>query len=139
MCIDSMNHFRNRPGVLSEWRRVLKTGQRILFTDPVVIAGPVSNDELAARSSIGFFIFMPLKVTKQYITDAGFKLIRCDDVTGNIALTSGHWHDSRVRHREALIQIEGEERFEGLQKFASTVYRLTSEKRLSRFVFVAEK
>ena len=25
MCIDSMNHFRNRPFVLSEWKRVLKT------------------------------------------------------------------------------------------------------------------
>jgi SAM-dependent methyltransferase len=139
MCIDSMNHFRDRPGVLSEWRRVLKTGRRILFTDPVVITGAVSNEELAARSSIGFFIFMPLEVTKHYIKDAGFNLLRCDDVTGNIALTSGRWHDSRARHYDALVQIEGEERFEGLQRFASTVYKLASERRLSRFVFVAEK
>jgi SAM-dependent methyltransferase len=139
MCIDSMNHFRNRRGVLDEWHRVLKTGRRILFTDPVVITGTVSNEELAARSSIGFFLFVPLKQTKGHIQDAGFNLIRCDDVTANIELTSGRWHDSRARHREALIQIEGDERFEGLQRFASTVYKLTSERRLSRFVFVAEK
>ncbi|HXQ37380.1 MAG TPA: hypothetical protein VN843_25445, partial [Anaerolineales bacterium] len=92
-----------------------------------------------ARSSIGFFLFVPLDVTKQYIQEAGFNLLRCEDVTSNIELTSGRWHTSRQKHREDLIKIEGEERFEGLQKFLSTVHKLTSERRLSRFVFLAEK
>lgn len=139
MCVDSMNHFRDRLGYLREWHRVLKTGKCALFTDPVVITGPVSNEELAARSSIGFFLFVPIEVTRNLIKEAGFKLIRCEDVTGNIELTSGRWHVSRQRHREDLIRIEGEERFEGLQKFLSTVHKLTSERRLSRFVFLAEK
>jgi cyclopropane fatty-acyl-phospholipid synthase-like methyltransferase len=139
MCVDSMNHFRNRLGYLQEWQRVLKTGKRALFTDPVVITGPVSNEELAARSNIGFFLFVPLEVTKNLIQEAGFKLIRCKDVTSNIELTSGRWHASRQKHREDLIKIEGEERFEGLQKFLSTVHKLTSERRLSRFVFLVEK
>jgi len=139
MCIDSMNHFRDRLRVLREWYRVLKAGQRILFTDPVVITGPVSNEELAARSNIGFFIFIPLETTENFIKEAGFKLIRRGDVTSNIELTSGRWHASRQKHREDLIKIEGEERFDGLQKFFSTVHKLTSERRLSRFVFVAEK
>jgi SAM-dependent methyltransferase len=139
MCVDSMNHFRNRLGYLQEWHRVLKTGKRSLFTDPVVITGAVSNEELAARSNIGFFLFVPLEVTRNLISDAGFKLIRCEDVTGNIELTSGRWHDSRQKHRADLLKIEGEERFEGLQKFLSTVYKLTSERRLSRFVFLVEK
>lgn len=139
MCTDSMNHFRNRLEYFREWRRVLKTGKRAAFTDPVVITGPVSNEELAARSTIGFFLFVPLDVTKRFIEEAGFRLLRCDDVTGNIELTSGRWHDSRQRHREDLIKIEGEERFQGLQKFLSTVHALTSERRLSRFVFLVEK
>ena len=139
MCVDSMNHFRDRLGYFREWHRVLKSGKRTLFTDPVVITGPVSNEELAARSNIGFFLFVPLETTKKFIGEAGFKLIRCEDVTGNIELTSGRWHASRQKHRDDLIKIEGEERFDGLQKFLSTVHKLTSERRLSRFVFLAEK
>lgn len=139
MCTDSMNHFRDRLQYLQEWQRVLKTRRRLMFTDPVVITGPVSSEELAARSSIGFFLFVPLEATKQYVRDAGLKLLRCEDVTGNIELTSGRWHASRQKHREDLIKIEGEERFDGLQKFLSTVRKLTSERRLSRFVFLAEK
>lgn len=138
MCTDSMNHFRDRLGYLKEWHRVLKSGKRALFTDPVVITGPVSNEELAARSNIGFFLFVPLEVTTNLIKEAGFQLIRCENVTKNIELTSGRWHGSRQKHREDLIQIEGEERFEGLQKFLSTVHALTSERRLSRFVFLVE-
>jgi cyclopropane fatty-acyl-phospholipid synthase-like methyltransferase len=139
ICVDSMNHFRDRLSYLKEWRRVLKSGKWALFTDPVVITGPVSNEELAARSNIGFFLFVPLEVTKNLIQEAGFNLVRCEDVTKNIELTSGRWHASRQGHRADLIEIEGEERFDGLQKFLSTVHKLTSERRLSRFVFLAEK
>lgn len=139
MCIDSMNHFRDRLGFLQEWHRLLKPGKRALFTDPVVITGPVSNEELAARSNIGFFLFVPLEITKSYIQEAGFQLIHCEDVTGNIERTSGRWHASRQKHRADLIKIEGNERFEGLQTFLSTVHTLTRERRLSRFVFLVEK
>lgn len=139
MCMDSMNHFQDRAGIFREWQRVLKTGRRVLFTDPVVITGPISNEELAARSNIGFFLFVPLDVTKQYIREAGLNLLRCEDVTSNIELTSGRWHAARAKRREDLIKIEGPERFDGLQKFFSTVHTLTSERRLSRFVFLAEK
>ncbi|HTE45237.1 MAG TPA: methyltransferase domain-containing protein, partial [Gemmatimonadaceae bacterium] len=83
VCNDSMNHFHDRLGVLHEWHRVLKAGRRILFTDPVVITGPVSNEELAARSNIGFFLFVPPEVTERMVKEAGFRLMRREDVTGN--------------------------------------------------------
>ena len=139
VCIDSVNHFRDRPGVLREWHRVLKAGRRILFTDPVVLTGPVSNEELAARSNIGFFLFVPPEATERMVEEAGFTLLRREDVTSNIELTSGRWHAARERRRADLLQIEGEERFEGLQRFLAAVHELTRERRLSRFVFVAEK
>jgi len=139
MCIDSMNHFSDRLSVLREWYRVLKTGRRVLFTDPVVLSGPVSNEELATRSNIGYFLFVPLEVTERFIYDAGFTLLRREDVTGNIELTSGRWYNARQQRRDGLLKIEGEDRFEGLQRFFAAVHKLARERRLSRFVFLAEK
>ena len=139
MCIDSMNHFPDRLAVFREWQRVLRPGGRALFTDPVVITGPVTNDELALRSSIGLFIFIPPMVTERFIEDAGMRLIRQEDVTENAVLTAGRWHDARAARREDLLKIEGEERFDGLQRFFAAVHKLTRERRLSRFVYLAEK
>jgi SAM-dependent methyltransferase len=139
VCIDSMNHFPNRLGVFREWRRVLRPGQRAVFTDPVLITGPVTNDELALRSSIGLFLFVPPGVNEQLIERAGLQLVRQEDVTENVALVSGRWHQARQRYQEALLRIEGQERFEGLQQFFAAVHRLTTERRLSRIVYLVEK
>jgi SAM-dependent methyltransferase len=139
LCIDSMNHFPNRLSVFQEWHRVLRPGHRAVFTDPVVITGAVTNDELAMRSLVGLFLFVPPGVNEQLIENAGFHLLQQEDVTENAALVSGRWHQARQRHKDALLQIEGEERFEGLQQFFAMVHRLTLEKRLSRVVYLVEK
>ena len=139
LCIDSMNHFPHRLKIFQEWQRVLRPGQRAVFTDPVVITGWVTNDELALRSSIGLFLFVPPGVNEDLIEAAGFHLVQQEDVTENAALVSGRWHQARQRYKEALLPMEGEERFEGLQQFFAAVHRLTTERRLSRIVYLVEK
>ena len=139
LCIDSANHFAPRLGVLKEWHRVLKPEGRALFTDPVVITGLVSNEELAARSSIGYFVFAPPGVNERLIEEAGFTLVEREDVTENVALISKRWHTARAEDQAALVQIEGLERYEGLQRFFEVVHRLTSERRLSRFAYLVQK
>jgi SAM-dependent methyltransferase len=139
MCIDALNHLPDRARVFKEWYRVLRRGRRAVFTDPVVITGPVTNEELALRSSIGLFLFVPTGVNEQLIVAAGLNLVQKEDVSENAALVAGRWRQARERHREELQKIEGEERFEGLQHFFAAVHRLTAEKRLSRIAYVVEK
>ena len=139
LCIDSMNHFPNRPAVFREWHRVLRDGHRAVLTDPVVITGPVTNDELAMRSSIGLFLFVPPGVNERLIEEAGLHLVRQEDVTSNAAVIAGRWHQARQRHRDDLLTVEGEQRFDGLQRFFAAVHQLTSERRLSRIAYLVEK
>ena len=139
LCIDSMNHFPARLETLKEWRRVLRKGARAVFTDPVVITGAVTNDELAQRSSIGLFVFVPKACNEELIVKAGFKLVSQLDVTENAALVSRRWREARERFRAEMVRIEGQERFEGVQAFLAAVHRLSDERRLSRIAYLVEK
>jgi SAM-dependent methyltransferase len=139
LCVDSAIHFPHRLRVLEEWRRVLRPAGRAVFTDPVVVTGIVSNEELAIRSSIGHFMFAPPGMNERLIRESGLTLIHQGDATENAATVSKRWHDARAEERDALVRIEGEARYAGLQKFFAAVHRLTSERRLSRLTYLVER
>ncbi len=111
----------------------------MLFTDPIVITGPISNDEIATRSSIGFMLFVPPGENERLLQQARFFLVRREDVSENESVVSNRWHAARDRRRNDLMRIEGADRYEAFQKFFSVTHRLASQGRLSRFAYVAEK
>src|SRR5262249_710374 len=125
--------------LFAEWHRVLRPGGRLLYTDPVVVTGLVSNEELATRSSTGYFEFCPPGVNEGLIRQAGFELVRVEDVTENEVQVSRHWHAARQQRAAELIRLEGEETFAGLQRFLAIVHRLTNERRLSRFAYLGRQ
>lgn len=139
VCTDAMNHFVDRRRVLAEWRRVLRPGGKAVFTDPVVVSGPVTSEELAQRSSIGAFLFVPHGTNERLIDESSLRLVRRDDVSEPAVRIAGRWHRARQARRDDLLRIEGAERFEGLQQFLRCVERLTDERKLSRFVYLVER
>ena len=133
-CIDAINHFPDRLSVLREWHRVLKPSGRLLFTDSVTVTGPLTSEEIARRSSIAFFLLVPPGYDEQVLAEAGFTVEIREDYTAAVA---GRWRDAREARAGALRAIEGDETFEGQQRFLDVTARLAEERRLSRFVFVA--
>lgn len=138
-CNDSINHLHGRPAVLRDWHRLLRPGGRVLFSDPIVVTGQLSSDEIRTRSSIGYFVFTPAGHNERLLEQAGFTLRDAQDVTPAVASIARKWREARARRRDRLVPLEGAEGFEGLQRFLETAGALAEERRLSRFMYLAEK
>jgi ubiquinone/menaquinone biosynthesis C-methylase UbiE len=136
---DAFCHIPNRLQLLRECRRVMKPGARLVFSDALVVNGALTNAEIAARSSIGYYIFMPRGENERLIQEAGFAVVDALDTTQQAVDISQRWRGARERRKELLTQIEGEANFEGLQKFLACVHALTASRRLARFVYIGEK
>src|SRR4051794_18926296 len=136
---DAMCHIPDRSRALKEWCRVLKFNGRILFTDAMILTGPITNEQLMTRSSIGLYVFLPPGENEHLIREAGFDLISSVDLTSNAAAISQRWHDARARRYDDLVRIEGMPTYEGLQRFLSCVHTASEKRLLSRFMYAGRK
>lgn len=138
-CNDSINHLADRDKVLADWWRLLAPNGRLLFTDPILVTGIISNEEARIRSSIGFYLFTPKGENERLLDASGYRVLRVEDVTAQVEETSKRWYDARKERQEQLIQFEEQEQFDGLQNFLSVVHQLAADRRLSRYAYLAEK
>ena len=138
-CIDAINHFSERPRIVAEWARLLKVGGRLLFTDPITVTGPLTNAEVAVRSSAGFYLFVPHGYDESVITQCGLQLLVCEDVTANMAKVAEARRAARASKGAVLREIEGDQAYDGQQEFLAVAARVAREGRLSRFVYVSKR
>ncbi|MGH9794395.1 MAG: class I SAM-dependent methyltransferase [Candidatus Acidiferrales bacterium] len=137
ICVDAINHLSHRAQVIAEWVRVVKPGGRIVFTDPIVVTGELSNEEIAIRSSIGYFLFVPPGEDRRLLTAAGCEVLREEDCTANTARAARQWRQARAKREAALRQIEGDASYEGQQRFLDVAAQVAEQQRLSRFAYLA--
>ena len=138
-CIDAVNHFSDRPRVIAEWARLLNVGGRLLFTDPITLTGPLTNAEVAVRSSAGVYLFVPHGYDEGVIAQCGLQLLVCEDVTANMARVAEARRAARASRTAALREVEGDQAYDGQQDFLAVAARVAREGRLSRFVYVSKK
>jgi SAM-dependent methyltransferase len=138
-CIDAVNHFPDRPRIIAEWARLLKVGGRLLFTDPTTLTGPLTNAEVAVRSSAGFYLFVPHSYDEGVVAQCRLRLLVCKDVTANMARVAEARRTARASRSVILREIEGDQAYEVQQDFLAVAARVAREGRLSRFVYVSQK
>ncbi|MFZ0584446.1 MAG: methyltransferase domain-containing protein [Candidatus Acidiferrales bacterium] len=136
---DVLCHIPARPALLAEIFRVLKPGCRLVFSDALVIGGMVSHEEIATRSSVGFYVYSPPGENERLLAQAGFVQIHAKDTTAQAAQIAKRWHDAREKRKPALVAAETEAKFAGVQKFLLCVHTLTNERRLVRYLYSATK
>lgn len=139
LCIDGIAHVPDRGAALASWASAVKPGGRILYTDPAIVAGLVTSEEVAIRSSSGLFVFSPQGENESLIESAGLRLVRADDATDNVALVAAQRRAERAQREAELVDREGRERYEATQRFLEVAHRLASERRLARIAFLVEK
>ena len=139
LCIDAILHLGDRLKTLAEWARLIEIGGRVLFTDGAVLTGPITKSELDIRAAMGSCLFVPPGFNEEAIAAVGLVLVRCDDRTTATAETAGKWHSARARRTTLLVGKEGADWFAQRQRFLATTGELARSRRLSRFLYVAEK
>lgn len=115
----------------------------MVFSDPFVVTGALSKREIDGRcvliSNVANAFFVPPGFNESAVTSAGLVLLQSADRAAAAAEIAGRWHAARERRAKALIREEGEEWFERRQLMLNMTAHLASERRLTRFFYLAEK
>jgi cyclopropane fatty-acyl-phospholipid synthase-like methyltransferase len=136
---DAMLHIARRAAVLAEWRRILKPGSRMLFTDAAVLTGIISSEEISPSGQVGSGHLVPPGLNERLIEEAGFQLLIAEDLTASVEQIAKRISDGFAQHRDRAVELLGEEILKGLETHYCWKHTLAKERRLSRFMYLARK
>jgi SAM-dependent methyltransferase len=139
LCVDAALHLLDRFGTLREWARLLRDKGRLAFTDVAVITGEIAKSELDVRTASGFFLLVPPGLNEEAIRAAGLRLLRVEDRTAAVAEIGARTCSARMRQVPVLEREEGADGFRKRQALYAMATELAKSRRLSRFLYVAEK
>ncbi|AIK95724.1 class I SAM-dependent methyltransferase [Candidatus Odyssella acanthamoebae] len=146
VCIEAIVYFNynERLSILKEWNRILKLNAKLIYTDPCIISGIITNNEIMQRASFGEYFFTPLKLQEDLFKSSGFELIKSEDITTNNAeILSNKWWDAREKNKPDLQKLEGIETFNHIQSFIDMCRQLynknNNRRKLSQFAYYLVK
>ncbi len=136
--LDVILHAADRLAVFREVARVLKAGGRFLFTDAGVLAGPISSEEVAARSVHGSVQLCPAGANERGLRETELTLVATEDRTASLLRNASGRLKARACRRKELTALEGAEEFERQQQYLRTVVTLSQRGALVRQMYLAE-
>lgn len=138
MSFDVILHLRNRAPFVTEVARVLTPGGRLLFTDPGVIVGEITDDEKNRRSTYGFVQLVPEGFNESILRSAGFRLLQLQDQSASVVRNARGRLRAVATHRRDLSRMLGEESVQRQERFLDNVIDLTERRVLTRIMYLAE-
>lgn len=136
---DTFSLMPDRAALLRECHRVLRPGGRLLYTDPMVLVGIVTSDEIEVRSWAGLSCLIPSGENERLIQAAGLELVSCEDLTDSVISVAKRQAAAFEKFREEVTSNLGEEIYDGLVKSTGMAQVLAEQKRLIRLAFLSRK
>jgi SAM-dependent methyltransferase len=137
IALDVVCHVRDRALLFGEVARVLSPGGFLLFTDPCIVTGSVSSEEVRRRSVHGHTRFAAPGWNEAALHAAGFHLLATEDRTASVLANARGRLGALQAHRAELEQVLGAARTEREQDYLGAVIDLAERGALSRVMYLA--
>ncbi len=136
---DTFSLISERPELLRQCHRVLRPNGRLLFTDPMVLVGLVTSDELATRTWCGAACLTPRGENERLLEITGFQLMSYEDLTESVVIVARRQAAAFEKFREDIVGTLGQEAYDGLTSSTGMAQTLADQKRLIRIAYLARK
>lgn len=136
---DTFSLISERPALLRQCHRVLRPNGRLLFTDPMVLVGLVTSDEVAVRTWAGAACLIPRGENERLLEVTGFELMSYEDLTESVVIVARRQAAAFEKFRKDIVDTLGQEAYDGLTSSTGMAQTLADQKRLIRIAYLARK